>query len=175
VAVELRTEKDAARLSTSLAQRPSRTSCSSPRTCCASAGLHARRDALVGVGLLPPHARRLDSASELRFNPLDRPLRDAELGTQRPHHPHRGGLLLVRVATRVGFLFASSFGITPSSCPRPGASIKLRALQSDLAKTEVGCGLLDRPAFADERDRTRAELWWVGAWYVGEPFMKAID
>ncbi|QBJ21144.1 hypothetical protein KocCE7_04280 [Kocuria marina subsp. indica] len=27
-------------------------------------------------------------------------MRDPELGPQRPHHPHRGGLLLVRVATR---------------------------------------------------------------------------
>ncbi|WP_281290293.1 hypothetical protein [Leucobacter komagatae] len=41
--------------------------------------------------------------------------------------------------------------------------------------TEIGGGLLDRPAFADERDRTLAELWWVRAWHVGEPFMKAID
>ena len=32
--------------------------------------------------------------------PRDGARRAAELGAQRPHHPHRGGLLLDRVATR---------------------------------------------------------------------------
>ncbi|WP_256434448.1 MULTISPECIES: hypothetical protein [unclassified Leucobacter] len=40
---------------------------------------------------------------------------------------------------------------------------------------EIGGGLLDLSALADERYRTFAELWWVGAWHVGEPFMKAIN
>lgn len=48
-------------------------------------------------------------------------------------------------------------------------------MQRDLVDTEIGGGLLDLSAFADERDRACTELWRVGAWHVGEPFMKAID
>ena len=48
-------------------------------------------------------------------------------------------------------------------------------MQRDLVDAEVCCGLLGLSAFADERDRACTELWWVGAWHVGEPFMKAID
>lgn len=61
---------------------------------------HSRGDAVVDIGLLHPHPHRLDTVTELRRDPLDRPLRDAELSPQRPHHPHRGGLLLDRVPTR---------------------------------------------------------------------------
>ncbi|MGO2141163.1 MAG: hypothetical protein ACTH30_12235 [Leucobacter sp.] len=35
--------------------------------------------------------------------------------------------------------------------------------------------LLDLALFADERDCACTEFWWVGAWHVGEPFMKAIN
>lgn len=48
-------------------------------------------------------------------------------------------------------------------------------MEGDLVDAEIGGGLLDRSAIADERDRTFTELWWVGAWHVGEPFMKAFD
>ncbi len=48
-------------------------------------------------------------------------------------------------------------------------------VQGDLVDAEVGCGLFDLSTFADERDCAFTELWWVGAWHVGEPFIKAID
>ena len=48
-------------------------------------------------------------------------------------------------------------------------------LKRDLVHTEIGCGLLDRSAIVNERDRTFTELWWVGAWHVGEPFVNPID
>ena len=60
---------------------------------------HARREAVIDVGLLDLHAHGLDPVSELRRDALHGPLRDAQLGAQRPHHPYRGGLLLDRVAT----------------------------------------------------------------------------
>ncbi|MFI8595584.1 hypothetical protein ACIGCK_14275 [Microbacterium sp. NPDC078428] len=40
---------------------------------------------------------------------------------------------------------------------------------------KICSGLLDLSAFSDERDRACTELWRVGAWHTGEPFMKAID
>lgn len=48
-------------------------------------------------------------------------------------------------------------------------------MQRDLVNAEIGSGLLDLSAFADERDCACTELWRVGAWHVGEPFIKAID
>ena len=61
---------------------------------------HAGSDTVIDVGLLHPHPHGLNTVTELRRDALDRPLRDTELRTQRPHHPHRGGLLLDRVPTR---------------------------------------------------------------------------
>lgn len=48
-------------------------------------------------------------------------------------------------------------------------------MQRDLVDAEVCSGLLDLSVLADERDCACTELWRVGAWYVGEPFMKAIN
>ena len=44
---------------------------------------------------------RTDSIAiaELASDPLHRPVIGAQLGAQRPHHPHRGGLLLRAVPT----------------------------------------------------------------------------
>jgi Protein of unknown function (DUF1214) len=55
---------------------------------------------VVDIGLTHPGAHRLHAVSELASDPLHRPVIGAQLGTQRPHHPHRSGLLLRAVPTR---------------------------------------------------------------------------
>ena len=61
---------------------------------------HPGHVALVDVGLAHPGPHRLGAVPELRRDPLDRAVLGAQLGTQRPDHPHRSGLLLRAVATR---------------------------------------------------------------------------
>ncbi|MCG7432844.1 hypothetical protein MHK71_10140 [Kocuria indica] len=51
----------------------------------------------------------------------------------------QGNIIIVLDEAVVGFPFASSFGITPSSFPRSGVSNKPRALQTDV-KAQVRAG-----------------------------------
>lgn len=44
-------------------------------------------------------------------------------------------------------------------------------MKRDLVNTEIGCGLFDLSALADERYRACTELWWVRKWDMGEPFI----
>src|SRR5690606_30661415 len=64
------------------------------------AGAAPRHVALVTVSLTHPGAHRLGAVPQLLSNALDRPVLGTELGTQRPDHPHRSGLLFEAVATR---------------------------------------------------------------------------
>lgn len=48
-------------------------------------------------------------------------------------------------------------------------------IKRDLVNAKIYNRLLDLALFADERDCACTELWWVGAWHVSEPFMKAIN
>ena len=61
---------------------------------------HTHSDTIVDVGLLHPRPHGLNPITQLRRNALHRPLCDTELRSQCPDHPHRGGLLLLTVATR---------------------------------------------------------------------------
>src|SRR5690606_10027168 len=63
-------------------------------------GADPRHVALVNVSLTHPGAHRLGAVPQLLSNALDRPVLGTELGTQRPDHPHRSGLLFEAVATR---------------------------------------------------------------------------
>ena len=62
-------------------------------------GRHPRRVPVIDIGLVHPGTHRFGAVTELAGNPLHRPVLGAQLGTQRPHHPHRGGLLLRAVPT----------------------------------------------------------------------------
>src|SRR5690606_41946323 len=64
------------------------------------AGAAPRHVALVTVSLTHPGAHRLGAVPRLLSNARDRPVLGTELGTQRPDHPHRSGLLFEAVATR---------------------------------------------------------------------------
>jgi hypothetical protein len=66
---------------------------------------------------------------ELLGDPLDRPVLGAQLPAQLAHQPHGLGLLLIGVPI-VGFPTLISFGMTPSSLQRSGASNEPRVVQS---------------------------------------------
>ena len=102
---------------------------------------------VVDVSLLDPSPHGLDPVSELRRDPLHRPMLGSELRAQRPHPPHRRGLLLRRIPTRRRL---------PRSLLRHHDSIlvsKVRSLQqtqgaSDVGSVEhpiCGCCLADCP------------------------------
>ena len=61
---------------------------------------HARRDPIIDVSLFDPKPDGFDSVSELRCDPMHRPMLGPQLSSQRPHHPNRSGLLLRRIPTR---------------------------------------------------------------------------
>ena len=110
--------KLAARFRISLARLSSRFSCSSSLIRWRLVGRRPRGVPVVDVGLVHPRAHRLDAVPELASDPLHGSVLGAQFGAQRPHHPHRGGLLLRAVAARRRLPGDCSFGMTPSSFPR---------------------------------------------------------
>ena len=60
---------------------------------------HAPDVTVINVGLLDPHSHGLDPITELRRDPLHRPVLGPQLCSQRPHHPDCSGLLLRRIPT----------------------------------------------------------------------------
>src|SRR5690606_822227 len=91
---------------------------------------HASHVAVVDIGLLDPRPDGLDPVSELRRDPLDRPVLAPQLRSQGSHHPDRCGLLLRRIPTR---------GRLPRSLIRHHDSIlvsKVRSLQQSQGASE---------------------------------------
>jgi len=70
--------------------------------------------------------------------------------------------------------FSRFLGTIPGAASVIDVVLTQPGMQRDLVDTEIRGGLLDLPAFADERDCALTKLWWVGAGHRGEPFMKAI-
>jgi len=64
--------------------------------------------------------------------------------------------------------FTSRFlGAIPRAASVIDVVLTQPGMQRDLVDTEIRGGLLDLPAFADERDRALTKLWWVRAGHRG--------
>lgn len=73
---------------------------------------------VVDAGLLRSHPHGLDTITELRRNPLHRPLLRPEFRLQRPHHPDRSRLLPRRTP---GHISSGSSGRTQLRIERAGS------------------------------------------------------
>ena len=91
--------KNAARFNTSSAHRNSRTSYSPSLTHCVPAELTPTATPPSMPACSTPHPHGPDPVTQPRRDTLHHPLRDTQLHSQRPNHPHRGGLPLDRITT----------------------------------------------------------------------------
>lgn len=85
-------------------------------------GTDARIFTCVDIGLLDPGPHGSRSEAELRGDVLDRAVLRPQLLAELTNHPHRCGLLLVRVPTRRRLSGLISVAMAPLSLPRHGAS-----------------------------------------------------